>query len=60
MKLTEYKLVEFKTKMVKLPTRITNKALWLKEQFDARGIELQQALNALIDALSEQNLLIIC
>ena len=53
MKLTEYKLVEFKTKMVNLPTRITNKALWLKEQFDARGIELQQALNALIDALRE-------
>ena len=26
MKLTEYKLVEFKTKMVNLPTRITNKA----------------------------------
>lgn len=52
MKLSDYKLTEFKTKISELPTKIVNRAQWLKEQFDARGTELQQALNALIDALA--------
>ena len=51
MKLSDYKLGEFTVKISKLPTRITNKAEWLKAQFDARGNELKEVLDRLIDAL---------
>lgn len=55
MDLKEYKLSDFETKIIDLPDRIVGRAGWLKEQFDARGIELQQALNELIEALAGEN-----
>lgn len=55
MKLSDYKLGEFTVKISKLPDRITNKAEWLKAQFDARGDELKKVLNKIIDALEKSD-----
>lgn len=52
MRLRDLKFGAFKVKIADLDTRITNKAQWLKQQFDARGDELKEALNNVLEALS--------